>query len=79
MRRFLRMGVALGIIGLVLTWAVSSPVATAQAKKLKIGLVYDVAGRGDLSFNDSAAVGLDKATKDFAGKIETKELEPTAG
>lgn len=73
------MGVALGIIGLVLTWAVSSPVATAQAKKLKIGLVYDVGGRGDLSFNDMAAAGLDRAAKQFSGKIETKELEPTAG
>lgn len=79
MRRFVRMGVALGIIGLVLTWAVSSPVATAQARKLKIGLVYDVGGRGDLSFNDMAAAGLDRAAKIFAATIETKELEPTAG
>ena len=32
---------------------------------LKIGLAYDIGGRGDKSFNDSAAVGLDKAKKDF--------------
>lgn len=78
MKRFLRMGVALGIIGLVLTWAVS-PVATAPGRKLKVGLVYDVGGRGDLSFNDMAAAGLDRAAKTFAATIETKELEPAAG
>ena len=29
------------------------------------GLVFDVAGRGDQSFNDSAAAGLDRAVADF--------------
>jgi basic membrane protein A len=66
-------------VGLLLTLTVASPPAGAQAKKFKVGLVYDVGGRGDLSFNDMAAAGLDKAIKDFAGRIETKELEPTAG
>ena len=32
---------------------------------LKVGLAYDIGGRGDKSFNDSAAAGLDKAKKDF--------------
>jgi len=54
-------------------------VASAQARKLRIGLVYDVGGRGDLSFNDMAAAGLDRAAKAFAARIETKELEPAAG
>jgi basic membrane protein A len=49
----------------------------APAAKLKVGLAYDIGGRGDQSFNDSAARGLDKAKKDFG--IETKELEATAG
>lgn len=30
----------------------------ADAKKLRIGLVYDVGGRGDPSFNDMAYTGL---------------------
>lgn len=34
---------------------------------LKVGVAYDVGGRGDHSFNDSAARGLDKATKEFGG------------
>ena len=30
-----------------------------------VGLVYDIGGRGDLSFNDSAAAGLEKANADL--------------
>ncbi len=57
MSRWLRFGAVLCIVGLLLTWTVASPTATAQAKKFKIGLVYDVGGRGDKSFNDMAAAG----------------------
>lgn len=32
---------------------------------LKVGMAYDVGGRGDHSFNDSAAAGLDEAEKKF--------------
>jgi basic membrane protein A len=44
---------------------------------ITIGLVYDIGGRGDLSFNDSAAAGLDRATEEFG--ITPKELEPNQG
>jgi basic membrane protein A and related proteins len=39
---------------------------------LKIGIAYDVGGRGDYSFNDSAARGADRAKAEFKGQI--KEL-----
>ncbi|MEU4092734.1 BMP family ABC transporter substrate-binding protein [Streptomyces sp. NPDC026673] len=42
------------------------------SSKLKVGVAYDVGGRGDHSFNDSAAAGLDKAKEDFG--VEIKEL-----
>ncbi|MFJ6634593.1 BMP family protein [Streptomyces sp. NPDC091376] len=45
--------------------------------KLKIGMAYDVGGRGDNSFNDSAARGLDKAKAEFGA--ETKELTAKNG
>ena len=48
-------------------------------KKLKVGLVFDVGGKGDLSFNDSAYAGLQKAAKEFGDKIEIKDLEPSGG
>jgi basic membrane protein A len=37
----------------------------------KVGLLFDLAGRGDQSFNDSAACGLDRAAVDF--KISPSE------
>ncbi|MFF8941061.1 BMP family protein [Streptomyces sp. NPDC014864] len=49
----------------------SSP-SSSGGKGVKIGLAYDVGGRGDRSFNDSAARGADKAEKEFSGSI--KEL-----
>ena len=48
--------------------------ATA-ATKVKVGLAFDIAGRGDKSFNDSAAAGLDQAKKKF--KVTAREV--TAG
>ncbi|WP_406496817.1 BMP family ABC transporter substrate-binding protein [Streptomyces sp. NBC_00846] len=45
--------------------------------KMKIGMAYDVGGRGDNSFNDSAARGLDKAKAEFGA--ETKELTAKNG
>ena len=42
----------------------------------KIGMVYDLAGRGDKSFNDSAYIGLTKASHDF--NIQVKDLTPSA-
>ncbi|TDB86044.1 BMP family ABC transporter substrate-binding protein [Actinomadura sp. KC216] len=41
-------------------------------KTLKIGLAFDIGGRGDQSFNDSAAAGLDRAKKDL--NVQTEEI-----
>ncbi len=41
----------------------------------KIGMMYDITGRGDQSFNDSAGAGLDKAKADFG--IQATESTPT--
>jgi basic membrane protein A len=30
---------------------------------LRVGIAYDIGGRGDMSFNDSAAAGLDEAIR----------------
>ncbi len=53
---------------------VSTPGAsgtTSAAKIIKVGMAYDVGGRGDQSFNDAAAAGLDKAKAEL--KVDTKE------
>ena len=50
---------------------------TGDPSKVKIGLAYDLGGRGDQSFNDAAARGLDKAKA--AGAAVAGELEATNG
>lgn len=55
----------------------TSPAASSSAPSLKIGMAYDVGGRGDQSFNDSAAAGLDKAKAEFG--LDVKESAATNG
>ncbi len=49
----------------------------SSAAGLKVGMAYDVGGRGDQSFNDAAAAGLDKAVKDLG--VQSKEAAATNG
>ena len=51
--------------------------AADDGDPVRVGLVYDIGGRGDQSFNDAAAAGLDRAEEDF--NIEATELEPAEG
>jgi basic membrane protein A len=51
--------------------------SSAPASDVKVGLAYDIGGRGDQSFNDAAAAGLDKAADEFG--IETNEAEASNG
>lgn len=44
---------------------------------LKVGMAYDVGGRGDQSFNDAAAAGLDKAKSELG--VEGKEAAAVNG
>jgi basic membrane protein A and related proteins len=51
--------------------------STGDSKKtLKVGLAFDIGGRGDKSFNDAAAAGLDRAKSEL--NVEVKDLEATA-
>jgi basic membrane protein A len=54
-----------------------APVAAAPAK-VKIGIVYDVGGRGDKAINDAAAAGIDSAKKKFGlSNFDVRELVTT--
>lgn len=54
-----------------------TPASSPAASDIKVGLAYDIGGRGDQSFNDSAAAGLDKAKAELG--VETKDAEAQAG
>jgi basic membrane protein A len=45
-------------------------------KEIKVGLAFDIGGRGDKSFNDAAAAGLDRAKSEL--NLTVKDLEATA-
>ncbi len=47
----------------------------ADGSDVTVGLTFDLLGRGDQSFNDSAAAGMDRAKADFG--VTVNELTPT--
>jgi basic membrane protein A and related proteins len=51
---------------------------SAPANAPKVGLAYDIGGRGDQSFNDAAAAGLDRSKSEL-GVTDAKELEASPG
>jgi basic membrane protein A and related proteins len=50
---------------------------TGAQSEIKVGMAYDVGGRGDQSFNDAAAKGMDKAVDEFG--MESQESEAADG
>ncbi|MCC9310501.1 BMP family ABC transporter substrate-binding protein [Kitasatospora sp. RB6PN24] len=70
---------SLGIASLAACGAKSTSTSSSAAggSGLKVGMAYDVGGRGDQGFNDSAAAGLDKAKSQF--NITTNEAEAKPG
>src|SRR5439155_22329181 len=44
-----------------------------KTEAFKVGLVFDVGGRGDKSFNDAAYAGLDRAKRTLGIEFQTLE------
>ena len=51
--------------------------SSSAQSDIKVGMAYDVGGRGDQSFNDAAAAGLDKAKSELG--IEAQEAAAVQG
>jgi basic membrane protein A len=51
--------------------------ASGGAHPLRVGLVFDVGGRGDKSFNDAAYLGLDRAVRELG--VVAEYVEPGEG
>ncbi|TMK85308.1 MAG: BMP family ABC transporter substrate-binding protein [Actinobacteria bacterium] len=81
MSRAIRGLALLAVVGLVAAACGGSTGGSGGSKcpsgKSCVGMVYDLAGRGDHSFNDSAYTGLQKAGQDFS-QITVKDLTPVA-
>src|SRR3954471_3928267 len=50
--------------------------SSGSKSDIKVGMAYDIGGRGDQSFNDMAAAGLDKAKSEFGLKTSESEATP---
>jgi len=81
LRRFSKISIAVAALTLALAGCAAddepSPGESPTAEVIKVGLAYDVGGRGDQSFNDAAAAGLDKSKSEFG--IEATESEAADG
>jgi basic membrane protein A len=62
-------------VAIALSTLVSAP---AHGATLTIGIAYDIGGRGDRSFNDAAAAGLEKAQKQFSFSVEPVVTDGTS-
>lgn len=56
--------------------AATALAACSDSDGLKVALAYDVGGRGDKSFNDAAAAGLDRVRAELRGRVsQVRELD----
>ena len=92
MKKALLLLLALLMVVAVLGCKKKEEAAVPEGPKYQIGIVFDIAGRGDQSFNDSAYNGLvliaeeykgyikdDPDKVDFGKDIEMKYLTPSPG
>ena len=68
--------VAAAVLATFLPARSSEPPSRTTTPKARVGLVFDVGGRGDKSFNDAAFVGVSRAEKEL--DVEASYLEPAS-
>ncbi len=67
---------ALGLAAAPVAQGAAKKKTTKKASSKAVGLLFDITGRGDKSFNDAAAAGLDKAKAQYK-TIKFSESAPT--
>lgn len=71
------MGLALGVMALSFALpgrgGTPAPQANRRGPRVRVGLVFDVGGRGDKSFNDGAYEGLERARRELGAEVEYVE------
>src|ERR1700761_2849311 len=79
MRRFVAFTTLLVLLDVALIGARAARARVAGDGKpaTRVGLVFDVGGRGDKSFNDSAYRGLDRAVRELG--VHAEYIEPGEG
>lgn len=76
-----RLGIATAVLAIAAAATLALPSrkgaepAQGKGSHVRVGLVFDVGGRGDKSFNDSAWIGLERAQRELA--IRAEVIEPS--
>ncbi len=68
--------VGLAVVATFVPARSNEPAKRTTKPKARVGLVFDVGGRGDKSFNDAAYIGVSRAEKEL--DVETSYLEPAS-
>jgi basic membrane protein A len=76
-RRVLGGLLAINIALLVAGWALFGAEPPKAGSGLRVGIVFDVGGKNDRSFNEAAYRGLERARKELG--VETAYIEPSEG
>ena len=74
--KMVHVAVAAGVVVVLLLASCAKKAERSQpapASALKVGLVFDVGGRGDKSFNDAAYAGLERAKRELGIDLATLE------
>ncbi len=77
MRRLYTLGAALLIAHLALLFVRPSGAASVASSGVKVGIVFDLGGRGDKSFNDGAYLGAERAARELGAQV--RFVEPGEG
>lgn len=77
MKRLVRYLAILSVLALVAAACTSDGGTTTTEPPVKVGMAFDVGGRGDKSFNDMAALAFDNKQAEYG--FEADELTPDAG
>lgn len=79
MKKFYTFFAVVILLNIIFLFVGNKPESESAAQKsgIKVGLVFDVGGRGDKSFNDSAYNGLQRAIKELGVHVEY--IEPGEG
>ena len=64
---------ALALVGLGCAKKAEQQTPSTAGQSLQVGLVFDIGGRGDKSFNDAAYAGLERAQKELGSQFTTLE------
>ncbi|HLL22238.1 MAG TPA: BMP family ABC transporter substrate-binding protein, partial [Kofleriaceae bacterium] len=76
-RRLTGLLLAANAVLLVFGWAVIGALPKAPGTGLRVGLVFDVGGKNDKSFNEAAYRGLERARKELG--VTVQYIEPSEG